>query len=72
MKKLKSDETERPGNLLRIVMSDGGALFGIAASTPTYLTAVFDADGTVWRWFPELVWTFLRGGEICPLPGTDP
>jgi hypothetical protein len=49
-------------------MSDG-ALFGISGSTPTYLTAVFDADGKVLRCFPELVWTFLRGAKYVPCPG---
>ena len=47
----------------------GWCTFGISASTPTYLTAVFDADGRVLRLFPELVWTFLRGAKYVPCPG---
>lgn len=46
----------------------GWCTFGISASTPTYLTAVFDADGLVLRWFPELVLTFLRGAKYVPCP----
>jgi hypothetical protein len=44
----------------------GWCTFGISASTPT---AVFAADRTVLRWFPELVWTFLRGEKCVPCPG---
>lgn len=47
----------------------GWRTFGISANTPAYLTAVFDSDGTVWKWFPELVWTFLRGTKYVPCTG---
>jgi len=46
----------------------GWYTFGISANTPAYLTAVFDSDGTLWKWFPELVWTFLRGAKYVPCP----